>query len=90
MTTFKFNTCETCPLNIAAARKLCNAWAKRRDFPVAIVSLTALQVVVAIDASSNRLHNKSVQSLANILKRHLDRQHFVVSRIVPTLEGGAA
>lgn len=90
MNTFKFNACENCPMDIVAARKLAKSWSKRRDFPVEIVSVTALQVVVAIDAPSNRIHNKSVQALAKILQRHLDRHHFALSRFVPTLEGGAA
>jgi hypothetical protein len=87
MKTFRFNTAADIPLNISTARKLVTAWKKRRAFPIEILSVNSLHVVVSIDATS-KVHNKSVQSLANILQRDLDKRYLALASVAMN-EGGA-
>jgi hypothetical protein len=80
MNTFTFNTDE--PINTSTARRAVHQWAKRRAFPIAIVEITRTAVIVALAAPDNGIHNRSVNALARILQRQLDKQHALVSRLV--------
>ena len=83
MNTFTFNTDEL--LSISTARRAVQQWAKRRAFPIVIVDITMLTVVVQLAAPDTGTHNRSVNALARILQRQLDKQHALISRLRSTL-----
>jgi predicted Zn-dependent protease len=82
MNTFTFNTDEL--MTISTARRAVQQWAKRRAFPIVIVEITQTAAIVQLAAPDAGTHNRSVNALARILQRQLDRQHALVSRLVPT------
>ena len=83
MNTFTFIS--DTPMDVVSATKAIRGWMLRRAFPTKLLVASEFRIVVALQAPHNGIHNRSVNSLGRILQRQLDRQHFVESRLVPTL-----
>jgi hypothetical protein len=82
MKTYSFTTNQ--PLELHAAFAVTQRWARRRPFPVRIVSVSPHRVSVELQAADNGQHNRAVDSLGRILEKQLDRLHFLQSSLVHT------
>lgn len=82
-TTFRFESRDEA-LHIPSATLSTIRWARRRSFPIRIVSVTEHEVLVELDAPTTAHHNRAVNSLGKILQRQLDRRHWVQSYLTPS------
>jgi len=74
-TTWKYTTnIEGEAFDIPSATLSTTRWARRRSFPIRIVSVTERCVSVELDAPTTGHHNRAVNSLGKILTRQLERR----------------
>lgn len=73
--TWKYTTnIEDESFDIPSATLSTTRWARRRSFPIRIVSITERSVSVELDAPTTGHHNRAVTSLAKILDRQLNHR----------------
>ena len=79
-TTWKYTTnIEDESFDVPSATLSTTRWARRRSFPIRIISITPRSVMVELNAPTTGHHNRAVTSLAKILDRQLDRRNRRVS-----------
>lgn len=75
ITTWKYTTnIDGESFDVPSATLSTTRWARRRSFPIRIVSVTERSVSVELGAPTTGHHNRAVNSLGNILTRQLERR----------------